>query len=134
MLLLSTVSTISAAAAEDRVSPAVQTASKDATAVIQQFYTEYIEAWLSDGTRRQNILERYATAALLDELQAAELDYDPFLQAQDCDRTMLEKLTVERDADNGDTYRIGLWDGFNNRYRTIGLQVDDNGLIKEIVR
>ena len=64
-------------------------------------------------------------------MRGSELDYDPLLQAQDCDRSMLENLTVELCADR-DTYRVGLWDGYNGRYRYIMLAVDADGSISDI--
>ncbi len=42
-----------------------------------------------------------------------ELDYDPFLEAQDCDESVLENLRIEKDSVRTDVYRILLWDNFN---------------------
>ncbi len=107
----------------------------DGASRIRSFYAEYIEACLCKGadssSRRQTVIERYVAAPLVKRLRGSELDYDPFLQAQDCDRSMLENLTVELCADR-DTYRVGLWDGYNGCYRYIMLAVDADGSISDI--
>lgn len=107
----------------------------DGASRIRSFYVEYIEACLCKGadsySRRQAVIERYVAAPLVERLRGSELDYDPFLQAQDCDRSMLEKLAVERCADR-DAYRVGLWDGYNGRYRYIMLAVNADGSISDI--
>lgn len=108
----------------------------DAVPTIKRFYTEYIGQWLSDGTDFAAgigaVMERYISPELLDKLQKAGLDYDPFLQAQDCDRSMLDKLTVEPCDDRDNAYTVGLWDSFNSRYGTIVLTVDADGMIADI--
>lgn len=107
----------------------------DGASRIRSFYTEYIEACLCEGVdsyaRRQTVIERYVAAPLVERLRGSELDYDPLLQAQDCDRSMLEKLTVEWCAGR-DAYRVGLWEGYNGCYRYIMLAVDVDGSISDI--
>lgn len=108
----------------------------DSAERISRFYTEYIEAWLGNEadfeTRRQTVIERYVTPSLLEKLQRSEFDFDPFLQAQDCDRSVLEKLTVEQCTDRDNACRIGLWDGFNGQYNFVILELDSDGMISGI--
>lgn len=108
----------------------------DSAERIRCFYTEYIEAWLGNEadfeTRRQAVIERYVTPSLLEKLQRSEFDFDPFLQAQDCDRSVLEKLTVEQCTDRDNACRIGLWDGFNGQYNFVILELDSDGMISGI--
>ncbi|MDE6140918.1 MAG: YbjP/YqhG family protein [Alistipes sp.] len=109
---------------------------RDSAERIGSFYTEYIETWLADEedfeARRQAVLERYVAQSLLDRLHSSQLDFDPFLQAQDCDRSVLEKLTVERCADRDNACRIALWDEFNRQYRIVILEIDADGMISGI--
>lgn len=53
--------------------------------------------------------------------QEMELDYDPFLEAQDCDKNVLEKLRIEKDSVQDNVYRVYLWDNFNRKYKVVRL-------------
>lgn len=135
-LLAAAILTLTGIAATGNSASALQVPTDSNIFVIRGFYAEYIGEWLSDdtdfATRIQSIRERYLSSELLDALSAAELDYDPFLQAQDCDGSVLENLTVEPCDGCDKTYRIGLWDSFNDRYRTVILQIDADGRISDI--
>lgn len=91
--------------------------------MLRRFYAEYIAAWLRNGDNEEGlaILRRYLTPRLFGRLQRMyaemELDYDPFLEAQDCDESVLENLRIEKDSVRTDVYRILLWDNFNRKYR-----------------
>lgn len=73
-----------------------------ALGMLRRFYEEYIAAWLRNGDNEEGlaILRRYLTPRLFGRLQRMyaemELDYDPFLEAQDCDESVLENLRIER--------------------------------------
>ena len=94
-----------------------------ALGMLRRFYAEYIAAWLRNGDNEEGlaILRRYLTPRLIGRLQRMyaemELDYDPFLEAQDCDESVLENLRIEKDSVRTDVYRILLWDNFNREYR-----------------
>lgn len=136
IVLLAAVLTLTAVTACGHKSSAKAAAPVDAVSAIRQFYTEYIEEWLSDDadfeTRIEAVKERHLSTELLDRLQRAELDFDPFLLAQDCDRSMLEKLTVEPADESDNAYIIGLWDSYNSQYSTVVLRVDTEGTIADI--
>ena len=74
-----------------------------ALGMLRRFYAEYIAPRLFGRLQRM-----YAEM---------ELDYDPFLEAQDCDESVLENLRIEKDSVRTDVYRILLWDNFNRKYR-----------------
>ena len=92
-----------------------------ALGMLRRFYEEYIAAWLRNGDNEEGlaILRRYLTPRLFGRLQRMyaemELDYDPFLEAQDCDESVLENLRIEKDSVRTDVYRILLWDNFNRK-------------------
>lgn len=100
-----------------------------ALSVVQQFYVEYITEWTRKGTpdpeKTAAIRKHYLTRGLFDKLEylyrEMELDYDPFLEAQDCDRSVLDRLRIERDTVRTDLYRVYLWDGFNRKYQEVKL-------------
>ena len=65
--------------------------------MLKEFYTQYITAFsrMSDLT---NIKEKFLTEELRKRLDIAKLDYDPFLNAQDCDKAWLKNLEVKCSA------------------------------------
>lgn len=104
-----------------------------ALGMLRRFYAEYIAAWLRNGDNEEGlaILRRYLTPRLFGRLQRMyaemELDYDPFLEAQDCDESVLENLRIEKDSVRTDVYRILLWDNFNRKYRKAELLLRHGG-------
>lgn len=115
-----------------------------AMVVLRRFYTDYIAGWLSqdghDDGKERALLRQYLTPRMFDRLQSMyaelELDYDPFLEAQDCDESVLEKLRIERDSLRTGVYRVLLWDNYNRKYRKAELllrQGDDGYRIDGIL-
>ena len=73
----------------------------DPILMLKEFYTRYISI-CSTGKAGDlaSIREKFCTRDLLNEIygkQAELLDYDPFLNAQDCDIKSLKTLEVKRD-------------------------------------
>lgn len=86
-----------------------ETANDSAINMIHSFYDEYIPANNGlpvDEARIKTIKKKYCTARLLNVLQDEEIDYDPFLNAQDCDLSWLNTLSVKRDAEESDLYHV----------------------------
>lgn len=103
-----------------------------ASYILRQFYTEYITEWLRNDDIGNNKIEairkQYITRQLFDELQRmykeGKLDYDPFLEAQDCDKSVLEKLRIEKDTVQANVYRVYLWDNYNQKYKEVSLLLE----------
>ena len=100
-----------------------------ALCLIRQFYVEYITELIRkggpDNEKTEAIQRQYISPELLDRLQRMyeemELDYDPFLKAQDSDKSVLEKLRIEKDTAQTNAYRVYIWDSFNRKYKEIKL-------------
>lgn len=96
---------------------------------IRQFYVEYITELIRkggpDNEKTEAIQRQYISPELLDRLQRMyeemDLDYDPFLKAQDSDKSVLEKLRIEKDTAQTNVYRVYIWDNFNKKYKEIKL-------------
>lgn len=86
-----------------------------ATAAIKEFYAAYI-AEMSKMPPNQGQVEalkqKHCTAHFLNVLKDAELEEDPFLNAQDVDETWAETLEVTAKAD--DLYSVCYVMGFDN--------------------
>lgn len=126
-----TVSVADNAAGQERTSRIIDT--KDpASYVIRRFYAEYVAEWLcGSASDTKSVSNEYVTKSLRKKLKRLyseqELDYDPFLEAQDCDGHTLDSMRIERDADRPDIRRVYLWDDFNKRYKEIVLQMKLEG-------
>jgi hypothetical protein len=81
--------------------------SKTAEQTLREFYAQYITACdeMSDNTA---IKENFLTKELITKLAEADLEYDPFLNAQDCDKAWVETLEINPVSGQGmdGAYRI----------------------------
>lgn len=87
------------------------------TLTLKQFYISYISEQLKDKPDKQKIAylkEKYVTKNFLSKLSKLELDYDPFVYAQDYDENWLKCIRIEKDTLSVDTYNVYLIDNFNN--------------------
>lgn len=126
--------------AHGQAAPLPDTASVDGTvsgkqdpacAFVRQFYTAYIGSWLADGGDPRAVLKQNLTRRFYERLQRMyeqeELDYDPFLDAQDCDASVLEKLRIEKDTLREHVYRVCLWDTYSRNYKHVELLLEHTG-------
>lgn len=75
--------------------------------VLQSFYEGYITACSNMDEDALSILETtYVSDALLLKLDSLELDYNPFLKAQDCDVSTLESLKISTVDDEKKLYEV----------------------------
>ncbi len=91
---------------------------------LTNFYTLYItESSKNQPNERQlNLIKhKYCSDKLLRKLSLEELDYDPFLNAQDCDIEWLKTLTITKDNKSKNKYIVGFIDNFSNKKNTIKL-------------
>jgi hypothetical protein len=79
---------------------------------LMKFYTEYItECDKSNYDTLMSIRKKYCTKNLLNRIYYSRndsdiLDYDPFLQAQDCDKLSIPTLKVWKDTNNPKLYFV----------------------------
>lgn len=89
--------------------PNNNTGNDTAIKTIRSFYTEYITAdngMPVNETQLNSIKRKYCTPRLIHALQQDEMDYDPFLNAQDCDLSWISTLSVKRDTEEHDLYYV----------------------------
>lgn len=108
--------------------PAHAAAPSDASMeMLKEFYTEYIKEMLktsSSEKKLHSIRKQYCTIGLLNKIKSAELDYDPFLNAQDVDEDWLKTLSVSKDPQRKkDGYIISLVDNDTKTKTTVKLIV-----------
>lgn len=90
-------------------SDAKGTENDTAIKMIRSFYSEYItinNEVSVDEARLAAIKKKYCTARLLSALQQEEMDYDPFLNAQDCDTSWIRTMSVKHDVLENDIYHV----------------------------
>lgn len=115
-----------------------QKSRNPAEETLREFYTQYITECAGNYNSDviNNIMAKFVTKELTQKLKTLELDYDPFLNAQDCDTTWLKTLEINPVQGPGmdDAYRICYdYDGVNTVCLTLFLvQIDGKWLINEI--
>jgi hypothetical protein len=105
---------------------------------LEEFYTEYISACDSpagNGEAMTAMKNKYLAKALLEKLEGADLDYDPLIQAQDCDGETVKTLEIKPDAEQENVYSVCYtWsDGEKICIRLLLTEVDGSYLIADIL-
>lgn len=97
--------------------------------MLTKFYKAYIPAFASSDevNQTQKLQKQYTTAKLNawinKQTEAVELDYDPFLNAQDCDIYWLKTLKIEKDAKTPNLYIVSYVDKYNPKRNYVKLFV-----------
>jgi hypothetical protein len=106
---------------EEKIEPSVELTANNMTISVQsddksqaiemirEFYTNYIVACDKtpfDPANIENIKNKYLTKELLEKLANAALDFDPFLNAQDCDAAWIETLEVTHESKQENIYTV----------------------------
>jgi hypothetical protein len=79
---------------------------------LKSFYTEYItQCDKSNYDTLMSIRQKYCSKNLINRIYYNKndsdiLDYDPFLQAQDCDKSTIQTLKVWKDIKNPNLYYV----------------------------
>lgn len=105
--------------------------------MLTDFYTAYITA--TSDSIPENVLERkqdsimqiYCTPTLRDSIDnayEAGMDFDPFLNSQDCEIEMLNSLTVQKSNKKRNLYYVHyLNPGHDSKYNTVELIIAKAG-------
>lgn len=94
------------------------------TKTLLLFYTSYItESLVMNDQKISELKKVYITSKFLEKLQKLELDYDPFVDAQDFDESWLESLKVVRSKEINGVYEVYRFDHYNQKYVCIKLRV-----------
>jgi hypothetical protein len=96
--------------------------------MLKEFYTSYItvisESKDSMEFKLDSIKLKYCTLKLIKQIaDDEELDYDPFLNAQDAHLECLQTLTILKDPNSPNFYCISYVDNYSKRQITIKLGV-----------
>ncbi|MDR2533381.1 MAG: YbjP/YqhG family protein [Tannerellaceae bacterium] len=109
----------------------VKSPNDQAINMLNEFYTAYIvlcETSHSDDAR-QGLLEKYCTANCLRQLEAAELDYDPIINAQDCNAAWLDSLAVDKDPAGANVFVVSYASPYGGKTSIrLALTEETNGL------
>jgi hypothetical protein len=103
--------------------------------LLKYFYTEYISECDNPSTNWSQIeiiKEKYCTRSLIKKIKVLQedaiLDYDPFLNAQDCDINWLKTLNITKENNDSCWYDVSYMDNYNSKRIIIKLNVikDEN--------
>ena len=97
-----------------------------ARTTIERFYTEYLDALVrNDDVEVGRVEDKYLSRSLARRIRrmygTMELDYNPFMQAQDFDSHSLDGMRIENTGASENIYRVYLWDSYNKQYKQVDL-------------
>ena len=102
--------------------------------LLKSFYTEYITACdnLSiNWSQMEMIKEKYCTQFLIKKIKMLQeneiIDYDPFLNAQDCDINWLKTLDITKENKDSCWYNVSYVNNYNNERIKIKVSVIKTG-------
>lgn len=102
----------------------------DSTALvfIRTFYEEYVLAY--ECNFEDSVMRKYCRPELIKKLSNKELDYDPFLNAQDFDDNLLKTLDIKKSNDPQGYYVVS-YVGYRNDNVYIAMSLaEDEGVYK----
>ncbi len=99
-----------------------------ARTTIERFYTEYLDALVcNDDVAVGRVEDKYLSRSLARRIRrmygTMELDYNPFMQAQDFDSHSLDGMRIENTGASENIYRVYLWDSYNKQYKQVDLMM-----------
>ncbi len=83
---------------------------------IKAFYTQYITQCADNHNSINEMTEtkqRYCTKALIESINKLELDYDPFVKAQDCNIECLKTLKIETLSAKKNEFTVSYTDSYS---------------------
>lgn len=86
-----------------------QNGSEEAIRMLRDFYSAYITEQCKirdiDLQAIATLKQKYLTERLLNKIEAARLDYDPFLKAQDCEMSWINSLEISH-AEHANSFKV----------------------------
>lgn len=92
--------------------------------MLKEFYTSYITENSKMPPNMKNIdsmKRKYCTNSLLYKIKKQELDYDPFLNAQDSNTEWLKTLSITKDSNKTNLYIVSYIDSYSNNKISVKL-------------
>ena len=103
-----------------------------AISTLKSFYTEYITHVAKPPSRdyvqgKNKIQQKYCTQKLLNHVDSLrvyhDLDFDPFLQAQDYSLNWIETMVIKKEPTGENIYNVYRWGSFDEKYEVIKVSV-----------
>jgi len=104
--------------------PQNKSSDEEIMSMIKSFYTGYITENVKmppNGSKIFSLKKKYCTTYLINKINNQELDFDPFLKAQDSNIEWLKTLTVKKNVSKKGFYIVSYTD--NNKQIIIKLNV-----------
>lgn len=114
---------------KDKTSSVVESIKDKDIQFLKDFYEEYLSACSeqpNNYSTLENIKKKYLSEDLYNKLNIAELDYDPFLDAQDCDESWIKTIEIKAVLSKEGTYQLFYNDGSKKKDITLSL-INRNG-------
>ena len=112
----------------------IKTSQDEGVEYVEMFYQEYISALLEmpmDLKKIETIENNYLSNKLLTQLRNKQLDYDPFLNAQDFEEDIFEKMKFENHPESTNMVKVSYEDEYTGKIVTLQLElIEDNGSYK----
>ena len=86
-----------------------------------------MRAWDGPDTELDALERAHMTRKLYNRLKRAQLDYNPVLNAQDCDESWLETLVIESEERMPGVYRVSYSDGYGTTHIHLRVEVGGDG-------
>ena len=99
---------------------------KQIVEMLKKFYNEYlieIERMPLNQRKMNLIKQKFCTSKLLKKIDLLELDYDPFVNAQDFDSEVLKTIKFTKDSKNLNIYKACYVYSFNKKNICIKLRI-----------
>ncbi len=98
--------------------------------LLKEFYISYVKEnskKIPDLKIIEELKKQYFSEKLLISLRNDELDYDPILNAQDCDIQWLKTIKIAKDSRRKNLFIVSYIDMFSKKKNTIKLLVNNKG-------
>lgn len=109
-----------------------QAQTDSAKMMLLNFYKAYIPTFEMTGIKQAlKVQKQYSTAKLIawidKQTEKEELNYDPYVNAQDADQDWLKTIRIEKDAKTLNLYNVSFFDNFEKKRRFVRLFVTKEG-------
>jgi hypothetical protein len=111
---------------------AAQAQTDSAKLMLSNFYKAYIPTFDMPGAAMSSkIQKQYSTAKLTawlkKQFEEEELDYDPYVNAQDADQDWLKTIQINKDAKTPNLYIVSFFDNYEKKRFYVRLFVAKEG-------